>query len=71
MAGGSQTKVGPRGLSFRDSELRCNVRRIYGYGAYCACGWVGHTYRTVQEARLEQSFHRCEDSPPTGGTEAS
>ena len=67
----THTAVRPRKVTRPDQDLRCAVRRTYGYEAYCACGWVGHTYRTVSEARLEQSFHRCEDVSPMRGAEAS
>ena len=59
--------VRPRMARYEDSELRCAVRRIYGYEAYCACGWVGKTWKTVQGARLEGSFHRCVREAGKGG----
>ena len=63
--------IRPRKVTHEDQTLRCAVRRIYGYEAYCACGWVVHTYRTVHDAQLERSFHRCEDVSPMRGAEAS
>jgi len=63
--------IRPRKVTREDTDLRCAVRRTYGYEAYCACGWIGHTYRTVKDARLELSFHYCEDTFPTRSAEAS
>lgn len=71
MAGASPTAVRPRTFRYQDAELRCAVRRTFGYEAYCACGWVGKVRRTVAEARAENRQHRCEDVSATRGAEAS
>ena len=40
--------------------LRCDVRKVYGYQGECGCGWTGHVWANVKDARLEASFHQCE-----------
>ena len=36
----SHTYIRPARLSFYSTELATNVRRTYGFEAYCACGWT-------------------------------
>jgi hypothetical protein len=50
----------PRSVVQWDSTLKTDVRRIYGYQPYCACGWEGHVWKTHGESQLERSFHVCE-----------
>ena len=51
--------VSPRTLRRPSDELRCDVRKVYGYQAECGCGWKGNVWRTVSGSRLEASFHEC------------
>lgn len=55
----SNVRVLPRSTSRESDDLGCTVRKVYGYRAQCKCGWLGHTYGSVREARLEASFHTC------------
>jgi hypothetical protein len=53
----------PRSIIRWDSTLKTDVRRIYGYQPYCACGWEGHVWKTHRESQLERSFHECASEP--------
>jgi hypothetical protein len=32
--------------------------RVYGYRAECGCGWHGHVFDTLRDARAEARWHR-------------
>ena len=55
----THTYIRPARLSFYSTDLATTVRRIYGFEAYCACGWEGKVWKTHREAQLERSFHVC------------
>lgn len=38
-------------------ELACNVRRMIGFQAYCACGWEGHLLKRSADAVGEKRLH--------------
>jgi hypothetical protein len=56
----AHTFIRPARLRFYSTELATNVRRTYGYEAYCACGWTGKVWKSHHESQLERSFHVCE-----------
>jgi hypothetical protein len=59
----SHTGVKPARVRFFSPELGTNVRRTYGFEAYCACGWEGKVWKSHREAQLERSFHVCVPKP--------
>lgn len=61
---GSHTHVRPKRHTNYSVELMTNVRGTHGHEAYCACGWVGTTFKTPGEAQGEARWHYGEAHAP-------
>jgi hypothetical protein len=55
------TYVKPARVTFHSTELATNVRRVYAYAGYCACGWEGERRKMYGEARWDTRVHRHEE----------
>lgn len=51
--------VRPRKQTVHSTALAVDVRRVYGFQAYCACGWEGATRKGYGEAQADRREHTC------------
>lgn len=58
----THSTVKPAALRFHSTDLSCDVRRVYGYQARCACGWKGSVRGQHRDARQDGRDHLCEAS---------
>jgi len=62
----STPTIRPCKVKYWSTDLATSVLRVYGYQAYCACGWQGDIRRTHVDAVHDRFDHSCQPGKGKG-----